>query len=96
MKNHTRTFAEAFFETEDQAIIVATYIYIQKSSKYSFQRMTYSMHQNRPLLKPMILTSTSMHVTRFFISFSNILVNTVTPGIPYYSTLLNALNAILF
>ena len=37
----------------------ATYIYIQKSSDYSFQRLSYSIHKDRNLLKIMMLVSTT-------------------------------------
>lgn len=55
-KNHTTQVASSLFSTcPDDAIIVldGTYIYIQKSSDYDFQRRSYSMHKNRSLLELM-------------------------------------------
>jgi hypothetical protein len=36
-------------------ILDGTYIYIQKSANNEFQRVTYSMHKNRHLIKPMVI-----------------------------------------
>lgn len=36
-----------------------TYIFIQKSSEYKFQRLTYSIHKNIPLVKPFRPSSTN-------------------------------------
>ncbi|CAH2084578.1 unnamed protein product [Euphydryas editha] len=47
-------------ELEDRKAIVimdGTYIYIQKSSNYSFQRETYSLHKFSNLLKPFLIVS---------------------------------------
>ena len=38
------------------------HIYIQKSHKYKFQRRCFSMHKHRPLLKPMVVTSTDGYI----------------------------------
>lgn len=57
-------FAQKLFDTDTEAIIVCdgTYIYIEKSWNYEFQRKSYSMHKSRPLLKPLILTSTTGYI----------------------------------
>ena len=34
-------------------------IYIQKSNNFSFQRRTYSVHKGRPLVKPMVVVTTT-------------------------------------
>lgn len=39
-----------------------TYIYIEKSSTYTQQRRCYSMHKGRPLIKPMMITSTDWYI----------------------------------
>lgn len=55
-KNPTTQVASSLFSTcPGDAIIVldGTYIYIQRSSDYDFQRLSYSTHRNRSLLKPM-------------------------------------------
>ena len=61
IKNHTRPLAKQLFSNDrDSAIIVldGTYIYIQKSGQYNFQRRSYSLHKNRPLVKPMMVCTT--------------------------------------
>lgn len=64
VSNHTRHFAQKLFDTNEELILIAdaTYIYIEKSSNYKFQRSTYSMHKNRPLLKPMVLVTTTGYI----------------------------------
>ena len=57
VSQHTTPLAETLFSqhNDEAAIIVlnGTYTYIQKSADYAFQRMSFSMHKHRPLLKPM-------------------------------------------
>lgn len=64
---HTTDLAKILFgsPTEPAILVVdGTYIYIQKSSKFSFQRRSFSMHKKRPLVKPMIVvTSTGYYVS---------------------------------
>lgn len=62
IQHHTRPLAESLFGgTGSQALLVldGTYIYIQKSSNFTFQRKSYSLHKGRPLVKPMVIVSTS-------------------------------------
>ena len=62
ISRHTRPLAESLFGgTGTQALLVldGTYIFIQKSMNFTFQRKTYSMHKGRPLVKPMVIVSTS-------------------------------------
>ncbi|OWF49584.1 uncharacterized protein LOC110451517 isoform X2 [Mizuhopecten yessoensis] len=63
IRNHTRPLAQTLFGdiSNTQAILVldGTYIYIQKSGNFQFQRRTFSIHKSRPLLKPMIVVSTT-------------------------------------
>jgi hypothetical protein len=64
IENHTRPLAKALFATnENQLILVldGTYIYINKSNNFQFQRRTYSMHKGRPLVKPMVVVTTTGH-----------------------------------
>lgn len=59
---HTRLLAQNLLtENPDQAILVldGTYIYIQKSGNFKFQRSSYSLHKGRPLVKPMVIVTTS-------------------------------------
>jgi len=66
---HTRDMAKNLFaEGKDVAILVAdgTYMYIEKSSNYSFQRRSFSMHKGRPLVKPMMIVSTTGYILDVF------------------------------
>jgi hypothetical protein len=66
---HTRTMAKTLFAGgEDVCILVAdgTYMYIEKSSNYKFQRRTFSLHKGRPLVKPMILVSSTGYILEVF------------------------------
>ena len=66
IENHTRPLAQTIFGsiTSSPAILVldGTYIYIQKSGNFKFQRRTFSMHKGRPLVKPMVIVTTTGYV----------------------------------
>lgn len=66
INDHTTTFARVLFgdSKSDVAIAVAdgTYIYIEKSANYSFQRRSYSVHKGKPLLKPMMLVASDGYI----------------------------------
>ncbi|XP_061196609.1 uncharacterized protein LOC133204881 [Saccostrea echinata] len=68
--SHTRPLAQQMFSTvgSTPAILVldGTYIYIQKSGNYTFSRRSYSMHKHRPLLKPMMIVSTTGYIVSVF------------------------------
>lgn len=64
IRNHTRPLAQTLFgQGLNPAILVldATYniIYIQKSSQFRFQLRSYNLHKHRPLIKMMVVGSTS-------------------------------------
>lgn len=62
VNKHTRELAQSLLaETSDQVILVldGTYIYINKSNNFQFQRRSFSMHKGRPLVKPMVIVTTS-------------------------------------
>uniref|UniRef100_K1RAW0 DDE Tnp4 domain-containing protein n=1 Tax=Magallana gigas TaxID=29159 RepID=K1RAW0_MAGGI len=67
IQNHTRQLARNLM-TEDissnPAILVldGTYIYIQKSSNFAFARRSYCMHKHRPLVKPMMVVTTTGYI----------------------------------
>jgi hypothetical protein len=64
---HTRPLAQTLFGRDNvPAILVidGTYLYIQKSNQFSFQRRSYSLHKHRPLIKPMVFVTT----TGYFVS----------------------------
>ena len=63
--NHTTSISKTLFVNgEDVCILVAdeTYFFIGKSSNYSFQRRTYSIHKGRHLVKPMMLVTTTEYM----------------------------------
>ncbi|XP_061171659.1 uncharacterized protein LOC133181135 [Saccostrea echinata] len=66
VNHHTTDISKQLFTDpiSDTVVLVldGTYIYIQKSSSYKFQRLTYSMHKNRPLVKPFIITATDGYI----------------------------------
>ena len=39
-----------------------TYIFIQKSHKYAFQRRCFSLHKHKPLVKAMVVTATDGYI----------------------------------
>lgn len=65
INNHTRQLAKSIFTDgsgdSSKLILVldGTYIYIQKSQNHYFQRRSYSMHKGRPLVKPMVVVTTT-------------------------------------
>ncbi|XP_061196000.1 uncharacterized protein LOC133204277 [Saccostrea echinata] len=66
IQHHTRQIAQTLFGNSpagNQAILVldGTYIYINKSGNFHFQRQSFSLHKGRPLVKPMIIVSTTGH-----------------------------------
>ena len=65
INEHTRTIAKSLFATNDSCAILVldgTYIYIQKSSNFKFQRRSFSLHKHRPLVKPMMIVSTTGYI----------------------------------
>ena len=71
IEEHTRPLATTLFvsnNNNDTVVLVAdgTYIYIQKSSNYSFQRRCYSVHKGRPLVKPMMFVTTTGYILDVF------------------------------
>ncbi|XP_062619706.1 uncharacterized protein LOC134281247 [Saccostrea cucullata] len=65
---HTRPLAKELFspgyEQRPPVLLVldGTYIYIQKSCNFRFSRRSFSMHKHRPLVKPMMVVTTSGYV----------------------------------
>lgn len=62
---HTRPLAsELLADTPNRAILIldGTYIYCQKSANNVLQRRTYSMHKGKPLIKPMLITTTTGYI----------------------------------
>ncbi|KAK3087266.1 hypothetical protein FSP39_003827 [Pinctada imbricata] len=68
IRDHTREITKTLFsEDPDRQVILVldgTYIYINKSGNFKFQRQSFSLHKGRPLVKPMVIVST----TGYFIS----------------------------
>uniref|UniRef100_K1RG30 Uncharacterized protein n=1 Tax=Magallana gigas TaxID=29159 RepID=K1RG30_MAGGI len=65
---HTRLLAQELFSSglakSIPALLVldGTYIYIQKSTNFSFSRRSFSLHKHRPLVKPMMVVTTSGYI----------------------------------
>ena len=63
IEKHTRPLAQTLFGSfhNSEAILVldGTYIYIQKSNNFQFQRRSYSFHKGRPLVKVMVVVTTT-------------------------------------
>ncbi|XP_069130866.1 uncharacterized protein [Argopecten irradians] len=62
---HTTPIAKELFTSgNNDAVLVldGTYLYIQKSSDYRFQRQSYSLHKNRPLVKPMMVVASDGYI----------------------------------
>lgn len=66
INHHTRPLAkELLCSMSDNPVILVldgTYIYLQKSGNFSFSRRSYSTHKHRPLVKPMMIVSTSGYI----------------------------------
>ncbi|XP_052693754.1 uncharacterized protein LOC128172028 [Crassostrea angulata] len=67
IESHTRPLAKELFTrtmTENPAILVldGTYIYVQKSGNFSFSRRSYSLHKHRPLVKLMLVVTTTGYI----------------------------------
>lgn len=62
-REHTRPLAQTLFGSIGQPEVIlvldGTYIYIEKSNNFHFQRRSYSMHKGRPLVKPMVIVTTT-------------------------------------
>ena len=52
INSHTRPLAQSLFGNLNQvtAVLDGTYIFIQKSNNFAFQRRSYSVHKGRPLV----------------------------------------------
>ncbi len=62
INNHTTNFSKELFQLKpDQLISIwdGTYVYIQKSGNYSFQKFSWCTFKGRHLLKMMMVVSTS-------------------------------------
>ena len=60
LKHNTQIAKGLFTDNEDQFVFVAdgTYCYCQKSKNNQFQRVSYSAHKSRHLVKPFVMCST--------------------------------------
>lgn len=67
INKHSRPLAKTLMEVDNDNLILVldgTYIYIQKSNNFAFQRRSFSIHKSRPLVKPMVVVTT----TGYFVS----------------------------
>ena len=66
IEHHTRPLAQSLFGSSGDGdnpklilVLDGTYIYIQKSNNFAFQRRSYSVHKGRNLIKPMVIVTTT-------------------------------------
>ncbi|CAC5371568.1 unnamed protein product [Mytilus coruscus] len=66
IQNHTSPLAQTLFgdikNTTAILVIDGTYIFIQKSGQFNFQRSIYSMHKHLNLIKPMMFVTTTGYI----------------------------------
>ena len=58
IREHTRPLSKQLFPSGKDVVILAmngTYLYVQKSGNNRLQQKLYSIHKNRPLIKPMMI-----------------------------------------
>lgn len=69
LTQHSRPLATQLFTSSDNNVVLVadgTYIYIEKSGDYLFQRRSFSLHKGRPLLKPMVVVTTTGYILDVF------------------------------
>jgi len=65
ISRHTSRFSQTLLNSSPQSttvILDGTYLYIQKSSNFELQKMTFSLHKFRNLVKPMMIISTTGYI----------------------------------
>lgn len=71
LTHHTAT-SKVLFGNNVVLIWDGTYLYIQKSQNYDFQRKTYSMQKHRCLVKPMMVVTPDEYIVEVYSSFKAI------------------------
>ncbi|KAH3724256.1 hypothetical protein DPMN_050071 [Dreissena polymorpha] len=64
INEHTKLLAKKLFGNQEEKLILVldgTYIYINKSNNFQFQRRSFSLLKGRPLVKPMVVVTTTGH-----------------------------------
>ena len=65
VREHNTPLAKTLFTSNEKSAVLVldgTYIYIQKSSNYKFQRVSYSLHKHRALVKMMIIVALDRYI----------------------------------
>ncbi|KAJ8670934.1 hypothetical protein QAD02_002193 [Eretmocerus hayati] len=72
VEDRSRVAKALLVDEAESSIFVwdATYVYIQKSANYLFQRSSYSLHKHRCLVKPMIAVTTRGRIIKVFGPYS--------------------------
>lgn len=68
---YTKSISKKLYNADDDSIVTVwdgTYVYIEKSSNYKFQKETYSLHKGRNLVKMMMVVSTTGFKFNFLIN----------------------------
>lgn len=65
---HNLTIPNGLYGGDNNAIVICdgTYIYINKSSNYMFQKDTYSLHKYKNLLKPFLIVASDGYIVDCF------------------------------
>ncbi|CAH2105465.1 unnamed protein product [Euphydryas editha] len=68
INNHTLLIPNGLYGNGTNTIVICdgTYIYVNKSSNYSFQKQTYSLHKYRNLLKPFLIVACDGYILDCF------------------------------
>ena len=68
--NRNLTIPEGLFGNREERVPIVicdgTYIYLQKSSNYLFQKKTYSLHKYRNLVKPFLIVAPDGYIIDVF------------------------------
>jgi hypothetical protein len=65
VREHNTPLAKTLFTSNEKSAVLVlggTYIYIQKSSNYKFQRVSYSLHKHRPFVKMMVIVASDGYI----------------------------------
>lgn len=68
IESHTRPLATELLSDRSGRVILildGTYIYCQKSANNVLQRRTYSMHKGKPLVKPILIVTTTGYIVSY-------------------------------
>ena len=71
IENQTLMSRKLFGDNVLITIWDGTYVYIQKSSNYTFQKLSYSSHKHRALTKPMLAVTSNGYIVNVYGPYSS-------------------------